>query len=119
MLSKKDSTFPIIVDAQDLLEEPKKMLIKICQNLNVKFDKKMLSWPTGFRQTDGIWGKYWYKQVEASVGFKPYVKINRIIPSKYSKGDLVSERGRLLSSDEYLTPDEILKNDPFFKIMRT
>jgi hypothetical protein len=43
----------------------------------------MLSWPSGSRKTDGIWGKHWYKQVETSVGFKQYVKTNRIIPSKY------------------------------------
>jgi hypothetical protein len=42
----------------------------------------------------------------------------RIIPEKYRTGDLVSERGRLLVDDEYLTPDEILKKDPLFKIMR-
>jgi hypothetical protein len=47
---------------------------------------------------------------------KDFVK--RIIPDKYSSGKNVSERGRLLVSDEYLTPDEILKKDPFFKIMR-
>ena len=42
----------------------------------------------------------------------------RIIPEKYQSGKLVSERGRILVNDEYLTPDEILKNDPFFSIMR-
>ena len=31
---------------------------------------------------------------------------------------MVSERGSILVKDEYLTPDEILKNDPFFKVMR-
>ena len=44
--------------------------------------------------------------------------INRIIPEKYQTGKLVSERGRILVKDEYLIPDEILKNDPFFKVMR-
>ncbi len=44
--------------------------------------------------------------------------VKRIIPEKYESGKLVSERGRILINDEYLTPDEILKNDPFFKIMR-
>ena len=44
--------------------------------------------------------------------------INRIIPEKYQTGKLVSERGRILAKDEYLIPDEILKNDPFFKVMR-
>jgi len=59
------------------------MLIEICKNLRIKFDKKMLSWPSGTRKTDGVWGKHWYKQVEASTGFKPYIKRNRVIPSKY------------------------------------
>lgn len=41
--------------------------------------------------------------------------VNRIVPNKFKEGDLVSERGRILIDEEYLTPDEILKNDPFFK----
>ena len=83
MLSEEIGNPPIIIDAQDLLQEPKKMLINICENLRIKFDEKMLSWPLGSRETDGIWGEYWYKQVEDSVGFKPYIKTDRIIPSKY------------------------------------
>jgi hypothetical protein len=42
----------------------------------------------------------------------------RIIPENFRTGEKVSDRGRLLIDDEYLTPDEILKNDPLFKIMR-
>jgi serine/threonine protein kinase len=44
--------------------------------------------------------------------------VKRVVPDKYQNGKLVSERGRILVNDEYLTPDEILKNDKFFKIMR-
>ena len=44
--------------------------------------------------------------------------VNRIIPEKYKSGKLVSEKGRILINDEYLTADEILKNDQFFKVMR-
>ena len=47
---------------------------------------------------------------------KEFVK--RVVPDKYESGKLVSDRGRILVKDEYLTPDEILKNDNFFKIMR-
>ena len=83
MLTKETGISPIIIDAQDLLRKPKKMLIKICKNLEIKFDDKMLSWPSGTRDTDGIWGKHWYKQVEASTGFKPYIKTNKTIPFKY------------------------------------
>ena len=45
--------------------------------------------------------------------------LKHIIPEKFRKGDNVTERGRLLSSEEYLTPDEILKKDPLFKPMRS
>ena len=83
MLTTQIGSSPIIIDAKDLLREPKKMLIEVCKNLRIKFDDKMLAWPSGVRQTDGIWGKYWYKKVEASTGFKPYIKTHRIIPLKY------------------------------------
>ena len=42
----------------------------------------------------------------------------RIVPEKYQNGKNISDRGRILINDEYITPDEILKNDKFFKIMR-
>jgi hypothetical protein len=44
--------------------------------------------------------------------------VQRIVPDKFRQGELVSERGRILINEEYLTPDEILKNDPFFSCMR-
>jgi serine/threonine protein kinase len=44
--------------------------------------------------------------------------VNRVVPKEYQSGKMVSERGRILIKDEILTPDEILKNDPFFKILR-
>jgi len=40
------------------------------------------------------------------------------VPDKFKKGDLVSDRGRVLSNEEFLTPDEILKTDKLFKVMR-
>lgn len=44
--------------------------------------------------------------------------ILRMIPEKFQSGKLVSERGRILITDEYLIPDNIIKTDPFFKLMR-
>ena len=44
--------------------------------------------------------------------------VNRVVPEKYRDGDLVSEKGRILVNEEYLIPDEILKNDVFFKVWR-
>ena len=47
---------------------------------------------------------------------KEFVK--RIIPDKYRDGPNITERGRILVNDEYLIPDNILKNDPFFSKMK-
>ena len=46
--------------------------------------------------------------------------VYRIVPSKYQHHDgvNVAERGRLLVSDEYAIPENILKNDPFFEEFR-
>ena len=43
----------------------------------------------------------------------------RVVPEKYSKGVEVTDRGRILSTVEYMTPDFILKNDILFKSMRS
>ena len=44
--------------------------------------------------------------------------INRVVPDKFRTGKYVSDRGRLLVDEEYLTPDQILKTDKFFKSIR-
>lgn len=44
--------------------------------------------------------------------------VRRVVPEKYESGKYVSDRGRILINDEYLTPDDIIKNDEFFSIMR-
>lgn len=53
---------------------------------------------------------------EISKSVKDFFK--RMVPEKYRSGDMVAERGRLLIDDEYLTPDQILKHDPFFDKIR-
>lgn len=63
----------------------------------------------------GFFPEFWEAD-EIPIKVKDFVK--RIIPDKYQNGKYVSERGRILVSDEYLIPDEILKMDPFFKPMR-
>jgi hypothetical protein len=46
--------------------------------------------------------------------------INRIVPAKYQncKTQYVSAKGRILNDDEYLLPDDVLKNDIFFEEFR-
>jgi len=43
---------------------------------------------------------------------------SRIVPNKFRNGDLVSDRGRILINEEYLTPEQIISEDPLFKSFR-
>jgi serine/threonine protein kinase len=63
----------------------------------------------------GFFPEFWTAD-EVPLKVKEFVK--RVVPEKYQTGKLVSERGRMLTNEEYLTPDEILKTDSFFSIMR-
>lgn len=62
---------PPVLDSRDVLENPKKMLSLFCESVGVAFTDRMLSWPAGRRETDGVWGKHWYGRVEKSTGFLP------------------------------------------------
>lgn len=58
-----------VVDASDVLRDPRGTLGLLCAALGIPFDDAMLSWPAGPRDTDGVWAPYWYAGVEASTGF--------------------------------------------------
>lgn len=62
---------PAVVDAADMLADPRGMLTKLCDQLEIPFLEEMLSWPQGPRASDGVWAPHWYKSVESSSGFRP------------------------------------------------
>jgi hypothetical protein len=61
-----------VVDAADVLRDPRATLGLLCDALGIDFDEAMLSWPAGPRASDGVWAPHWYAGVEASTGFAPY-----------------------------------------------
>ena len=65
-------SYPAVIDSKDILLEPKLYLSKLCNYFDICFLEEMLSWPTGQRTSDGIWGSHWYKNVINSNGFIPY-----------------------------------------------
>ena len=73
---------PPVLDARDVLEEPRRRLRLLCDALGVEFFDTMLSWPPGRRETDGVWAKHWYDAVEASTSFKPYVPKSDPVPQR-------------------------------------
>jgi hypothetical protein len=80
-MRKGSSAPPPVVDARDLLTNPEPLLRKLCERVDVPFTPRMLSWPAGPRDTDGIWAKHWYDQVERSTCFAPYrAKSGELLP---------------------------------------
>ena len=63
---------PIVLDSKYLLKNPQVILKKLCFLLSISFDKCMLKWNRGARKEDGVWAKYWYKNIHNSSGFLPY-----------------------------------------------
>lgn len=63
---------PPVIDSRDVLTNPRATLGALCDALNVPFDDAMLSWPPGRRDTDGVWAKHWYHNVEKTTTFEPY-----------------------------------------------
>ncbi|MBS91427.1 MAG: sulfotransferase family protein [Rickettsiales bacterium] len=73
-LEKKNGESPPIIDADDLLKNPKKILKKLCQKLEICFSSRMLSWPKGKRESDGVWAEHWYGRVVQTTGFDSHRK---------------------------------------------
>lgn len=74
-----------VLDSADLLKNPEKLLAKLCDILQIPFEKKMLAWTAGTRKEDGIWAKYWYANVHQSTGFEKYEGKEIILPKPLEK----------------------------------
>ena len=79
---KKTNNNVIILDSKDLLLEPEKTLRVLCDQIKIPFDKKMLKWEKGPKSEDGVWAKYWYKNVHQSTSFKKYIENDIVLDSK-------------------------------------
>ncbi len=61
-----------VVDAGDFLRDPEGHLRWLCDWLGIEFTDRMLSWPAGLRDSDGVWAPHWYDAVARSTGFEPW-----------------------------------------------
>ena len=71
-VSRRTRNIPPVLDADDVLRDPAGMLRALCARLGIPFSERMLHWPAGSRDTDGVWAKHWYAAVEQSTGFERY-----------------------------------------------
>lgn len=65
-------TPPPVVDSGDFLRNPEGYLRALCELHGLEFSDRMLSWPPGPRDSDGVWAPHWYDTVWRSTGFEPY-----------------------------------------------
>ncbi len=75
--------FPIVINAKDVLMNPKKVIMMLCDMISIDFEEEMLSWPSGKRDSDGVWAPYWYSEVEKTTAFQPYLQRNVVLNSKW------------------------------------
>ena len=76
---------PVVMDSSDVLQDPRGMLMRLCEVLEVPFSERMLSWYAGARDSDGVWAKYWYASVWESTGFAPYRPRTYTLPTHLEK----------------------------------
>ncbi len=71
---------PPVIDSKDVLLDPPGVLRELCNQLDIEWDERMLTWEPGPRETDGVWAKHWYANVEKSTGFGPYASKGEAVP---------------------------------------
>ena len=59
----------IVLDSNEVLKNPEKVLAQLCHKLDIPFSSKMLNWPKGPSKYDGVWAPHWYKNVHQSTTF--------------------------------------------------
>jgi len=77
---KKNNCHCVVLDSNEILKAPEKVLRQLCASLDIPFYKEMLHWPAGPKPEDGVWAKYWYSNVHRSTGFEKQHTSNRPLP---------------------------------------
>jgi Sulfotransferase domain len=72
LLHARLGDIPLVIDAGDFLRAPEAHLRALCERLGIAFTPRMLAWPAGPRDSDGVWAPYWYDAVWRSTGFEPW-----------------------------------------------
>jgi hypothetical protein len=73
---------PPVIEACDVLRHPEPALRRLCGALDVPFSERMLSWPPGLRDSDGVWAPHWYNAVARSTGFARYTPGSPALPEQ-------------------------------------
>jgi hypothetical protein len=69
LVANRLGSAPAVIDADDVLANPRRVLTALCDHCGIAFDAAMLSWPKGPKSFDGVWAPHWYNAVWNSTGF--------------------------------------------------
>ena len=92
MVAQKLGHAPPVIDADDVLADPRRTLSKLCAACGIAFDEVMLTWPKGPKPFDGVWAKHWYNAVWASEGFT--AQMPKPLPSLPAPLTRIAEQAR-------------------------
>ena len=79
-IAARTGTAPPVIDADEFLKAPESHLRALCTLLQIPFTDRMLHWPAGPRDSDGIWAPYWYDAVLKSTGFERWRERDHEVP---------------------------------------
>jgi hypothetical protein len=61
---------PPVIASAAVLKAPEENLRALCGALDLEFSPRMLKWPAGERDSDGVWAPHWYDAVCSSTEFE-------------------------------------------------
>ncbi len=79
-LREQTGTTPPVIDSQDVLSCPVRVMTNLCLSLGVRFDERMLEWEAGPKDEDGVWAPYWYANVNRTTGFGKFTPSDGQVP---------------------------------------
>jgi hypothetical protein len=86
-IESRSGKAPPVLDAADVLNNPRRNLTLLCEAVGVPFDDAMLQWLPGRRETDGAWAPYWYDKVYQTTTFAPHRPKNVELPARLKRLD--------------------------------
>ena len=69
-LAERSGRAPPVIDADEFLRAPAPQLRALCTHFGIDYSERMLQWPSGPRDSDGVWAPHWYAAVCNSTGFE-------------------------------------------------
>jgi hypothetical protein len=82
-IQARTGLIPPVLDAADVLRNPRRALILLCETVGLPFRDEMLTWARGPRETDGAWAPYWYEKVYQTTTFAHYQARDVAVPPRF------------------------------------